>query len=95
MEYIYQLVYNLNLNELEVILETFKNKKSGSKQCLCKHVLNLLSDCFNKYKASETKNIQVYESRQPHYVQSSNHQLGTSLSYIILIATNTTIISTL
>lgn len=89
MEYIYQLVYNLNLNELEVILETFKNKKSGSKQCLCKHVLNLLSDCLTNTKHLRQK---VYKSMNR---DSRNMYNVPIINYIILIATNTTIISTL
>ncbi|XP_050546426.1 E3 SUMO-protein ligase PIAS1-like [Daktulosphaira vitifoliae] len=67
IEYIHQLVYELRLNELQIILESFKHNKTGSKQSLRKRVLNLLTGPNSKTRSLKQKILQIYDSRQPQH----------------------------
>lgn len=56
-------MYDLRINELQIILDTVKQNKTGSKQSLRKRVLNLLTAPSPKTRALRQKIVQVYRSR--------------------------------
>jgi hypothetical protein len=57
------LVYDLRPCELQLILDTVKQNKFGSKKVLCKRVLNLLSASPIKTKLLTQNILQVYKAR--------------------------------
>jgi len=70
---VHQLVYDLKLNELQIILDFAKQNKAGSKQLLRKRVLSMLSHSSAKTKALRHQIVDVYKAR-PH--QSPQPQMS-------------------
>lgn len=71
----HQLVYDLRLNELQIILDSIKQNKVGSKQSLRKRVLNILSLSSAKAKTLKQKIVQVYKARTEQNNQSQQSQI--------------------
>lgn len=57
------MVYDFKFLELQAVLDAVKQNKSGSKQCLRKRVLNMLSGSSSKTKVLRQKIIQIHKAR--------------------------------